>query len=192
MRTSERRFARGLKNLAVILFVATLSVACGKNNTSGDSSNNSNVGWGGFGGGVYQGGNGNSLPSNWMDIVSSENSCYQGGNRAQTSINVNAQVNVGALYVGVTSYGDIAVIRNENGQSVMHMYLCPRNGLTGQGNVMSQVVVENSYSCPIGQISNADVQLSSSYGQPYYLGFRPIHIQGTQAQSSLCNNYQYY
>ena len=33
MRTSERRFARGLKNLAVILFVATLSVACGKNNT---------------------------------------------------------------------------------------------------------------------------------------------------------------
>jgi len=189
MRTQERGIMKGFKTIAIILFVASLSVGCGKNNTSGDnSSTQATVGWGGFGGGTYAGGNGNSLPSNWMDIVAQENTCYQGGTRAATSLTVNANVNVGALYVGVTSYGDISVIRNENGQSVMHMYICPRSGLNGQGNLTSQVVVENSQSCPMGQISNADIQLGSQYGQPYYLAFRPIHIQG-YGSSSLCQNY---
>ncbi|MCO4754641.1 MAG: hypothetical protein KC478_09160 [Bacteriovoracaceae bacterium] len=189
MRTQERGIMKGFKTIAIILFVASLSVGCGKNNTSGDSSSTqATVGWGGFGGGTYVGGNGNSLPSNWMDIVAQENTCYQGGTRAATSLTVNANVNVGALYVGVTSYGDISVIRNENGQSVMHMYICPRDGLNGQGNLTSQVVVENSQSCPMGQISNADIQLGSQYGQPYYLAFRPIHIQG-YVSSSLCQNY---
>lgn len=193
----------GLKRLATFMIAASIMVSCGKNNTSGtttDISDNWNIG-----GGVYGGGNGNQLPSNWMDVVSRENPCYFGGTqRSQAQIQINANVNVGAVYVGVTSYGDIAIVQNQGGVPTMKMYICQRAGLTGQGQVMNQnQVVENSQYCPLGQISDIDVMLGAQNqnhysgwntptNNPYQLAFRPIHIPGTGVQSSLCSNQYYY
>lgn len=186
----------GLKRLATFMVAATIMVSCGKNNTSGtttDQADNWNT-WGDgytLPGGTYGSGNGNQLPGNWMNVVSQENPCYQGGQRSTAQLELNINANAGGAFVGVTSYGDIAVVANQNGRTVATMYICPRYGLTGQGQFISQPVIESSPYCPIGQVSNLDVQLGSQAGQPYYLAFRPIHIPGTGYQSSLCSN-QYY
>tara|TARA_B100001971_G_C18268036_1_gene596498 strand:- start:69340 stop:69912 length:573 start_codon:yes stop_codon:yes gene_type:complete len=185
----------GKKGLMQIfmLFVLVFSVACGENNTSGKKKTSSGIyPWGNtYGGGVYSGGNGNSLPSNWLDIVAQENPCQFGGQRAQAQMQVQANVNVGALYVGVTSEGDISLVQNQGGIAMMTVYICPRPDLTGQGSITKQPITENSVYCPVGQVSASDVTLQGQYGQ-YYLKFAPIHIPGTDRISQLCSNGYYY
>lgn len=185
-------FGRNAFTTALMLLVLVFTVACGENNTSGKKRNNINTPWGGaFGGGTYYGGNGGALGSNWLDQVAAENPCVYGGQRAQTQLQVPANVNVGALYVGVTSYGDIGIVNNQNGVGIMTLYICPRAGLTGQGSLMSQVVVENSTHCPVGQISNADLILQAQ-GTQYPIALRPIHIPNMGIVSSICSNGMYY
>ena len=191
MRTREKGFARHLKNLAALFIIASMSIGCGKDNTTGKKPASNTTSWGGFGTGPYTGGTGGQLPADWMNILGSERPCYQGGQRATAQMAVNTNVNVGALYVGVTSEGDIAVIQNQGGAPTMHLYICPRPGLTGQGQLASRTIIENSTTCPVGQITKVDVTLGASYG-PYYLKFAPIHIPGTNRVSRLCHSNYYY
>ena len=179
---------------ALMLLVLVFSVACGENNTSGKKKNRNNFNnpWGNtFGGGTYIGGNGQVLNDNWLDQIALENQCALGGQRATAQMQVPANVNVGALYVGVTSFGDIGVVQNQNGVGILTLYICPRAGLTGQGSIMSQVVIENSVYCPVGQISNLDIQLQGQATQ-YALALRPIHIPNMGITSSICTNGMYY
>lgn len=174
----------------LVLVVLVFAAACGENNTSGKNKNrNNNYPWGGTfgGGGTFVGGNGNSLPANWLDQVAIENPCLYGGQRAQAQLQVQANVNVGALYVGVTSEGDMAIVNNQNGLPLMTLYICPRPDLTGQGTIIRQPITENSVSCPVGQISSSEVSLQGQYGQ-YRLNLRPIHIPNAGVVSSLCVN----
>lgn len=178
----------------MMLFVLVFSVSCGENNTTGKNKNRNNsvYPWGGtFGGGTYHGGNGNQLPSNWLDVVAQQNPCQFGGQRAQAQMQVQANVNVGALYVGVTSEGDMAIVNNQNGVAVMTVYICPRPDLTGQGTITRQPITESSQFCPVGQVTASDVTIQGQYGQ-YYLKFAPIHIPGTDRISQLCSNNMYY
>ncbi|MEX1099116.1 MAG: hypothetical protein WEB87_01745, partial [Bacteriovoracaceae bacterium] len=190
MRTRETGLARGLKNLAILMILTAMTVSCGKNNTTGKDNDSSTIGWNGFGTGPYTGSNGNTLPANWMDIVGQENPCYQGGQRAPAQMPINATVNVGALYVGVTSEGDIAVVQNQGGAPTMNLYICPRPGLTGQGQLYDNIVLEHSNECPVSQITKTNVALEAQYG-PFYLKFAPIHIPGTNRMSQLCSSNYY-
>jgi len=193
MRTQRFGMKAAFKKALMLSVLALSLVACGENNTTGKSSNSTSGTWGqfgGYGGGQYYGGNGNQLPSDWLDRVGQENPCQMGGQRAQAQMAVQANVNVGALYVGVTSEGDIAVVNNENGAPTMTLFICPRPDLTGQGSITNQPITEASQYCPVGQVSASDVQLQGQYGQ-YYLKFAPIHIPGTNRISSICSNGMY-
>lgn len=183
-----------LKSLLSIALLSTLFVSCGQDNKTGQSSRNSSIGsgiWGNvYNNGQYGGGNGAQLPSNFLDIIAQENTCVQGGQRSQAQITLNQNINAGSLYVGVTSYGDISVVQNRGGVATMTMYICPRAGLTGQGQLMQNPIVNISQACPVGEISRAHMVLT---GQPSYeVIFRPIHIPNSGIRSSLCNSQYYY
>lgn len=190
MRTLKLSLGAALKKVLMLSVLALMVASCGENNTTGKKRNNvGNWGsFGGFGGGQYYGGNGNTLPNDWMDRIAMENPCHYGGQRAQTQLQVNSTVNVGAMYAGVTSEGDIAIVNNQGGVAVMTLFICPRPDLTGQGNITRQPITEASQFCPIGQITASDVSISGQYGT-YYLKFAPIHIPGTDRISSICTTY---
>lgn len=181
-----------LKNLGVLSVITMMSIACGKDNTSGKSGNNSNVNGGT---GIYNyPGYGNVYGTMSLDqilvTVGQENPCLQGGQRAYTQIPLQGiNVNVGSSHLGVSPFGDIAVVHNI-GQPVMDLLICPRAGLTGQGQLLYNPIIETSQFCPVGQITAADVMLSGQV--PYQVKFAPIHIPGTDQLSQICNNGMYY
>ncbi len=149
----------GLKRLATFMVVATIMVSCGKNNTSGTTTDiNSGVGagtWGSY--------------NNWGNY---------GNVGTQNRISVSSQVNVGGsgLYVGVTSEGDIAVIQN----GTLQMHFCPRSDYAnGQGQIIQQPVVNVANYCSVNEITNLDVALPGRYGT-YKLAFRPYYAYGSQ------------
>lgn len=164
-------FSRFLKNLVVLSAVALISVSCGKDNSSGKGSSTD-----GYGSGIYNYAGygtqyGNYTLQEMMNIISQENPCAQGGTRVRVQIPLNINVNVGTPYVGVTSFGDMAVVQNQ-GQAVFEMYICPRSGANGQGQLISNPVIESSTYCAIGQITAANAVL---YGATnYQLAFRSI------------------
>lgn len=179
----KKRVQNLLKAAVMLGLTSTLMVSCGKKNTTGGGGSDS---------GIYDvytqtyaGAQGMNLPSNWFEIIAQENPCQQGGRRAQVQIPVDVNVNAGGLYVGVTSYGDVSVIHNQGGRPVMDLHICPRAGLTGQGQLTQHPVLNNSRVCPIGEITAGDVVL---YGQQvhYQLKFAPIHIPNGGRYSRLC------
>lgn len=187
MKTINKAKIKGRTKLASIIIMALFVVGCGKNNTSGKNNDVGTVGNAGIGYGP--GSLSHQLPGDWMNIVAQENPCRMGGQRAQTQVQVTTNVNVGGIYVGVSSFGDIAVIQNQGQAPIMTMYICPRQGLTGQGHIIDAPITENSTHCPFGQITKVDVALSSQYGT-YPVAFRPIHIPNAGVYSQLCNQNQ--
>lgn len=171
-----------LKNLGVLGLISLAAVSCGKDNTSGQSSNASTTA------GIYSQypGYGNVYGTMTLDqimtAVSAENPCDQGGTRVRVQIPLQMNVNTGSSYLGVTSFGDIAVAYNQ-AQPVIDLYICPRAGATGQGQLSYNPILETSTQCPVGQISAAEVILSGQV--PYTLRFRPINSTG----SSVCTGY---
>lgn len=183
-----------LKNLAVLGAISAMAVGCGADNTSGKSGN-STAGTNGYGTGVYNyPGYGNQYGNMTLDqmlpIIAQENPCLQGGQRSYVQIPLQGiNVNVGSSHLGVSPFGDIAVVHNV-GQPVMDLHICPRAGITGQGQLLYNPILETSQYCPVGQITAADIMLSGQV--PYQVKFAPIHIPGTDQLSQLCNMQGYY
>lgn len=175
-----------LKNLGILGAISIMAVSCGGDNTSGKSGNSNTGNIGTFGnypgyGNVY----GNMSLDQMMPIIGQENPCAMGGQRSYVQIPLQGiNVNVGMSHVGVSPFGDIAVVHNI-GQPVMDLHICPRAGLTGQGQLLYNPIIETSQWCPVGQITAADVMLSGQV--PYQVKFAPIHIPGTDQLSQLCN-----
>ena len=194
MKTKRAGF-RFLKNLLMITVIATISISCGKENTSGQSDNTvagfGNIGnYGTFGG----------MDSSQILLqISQENPCRSSGQygnqqingtqRIQTRITVQAQnINMGSVHVGVSTYGDIAVMFNENGQTVADLYICPRDNSSSGATQTSDIRLFNDPLCPLAKIDKANFAITSQYGNLQF-GIAPIHIPGTDRVSSLCQNY---
>jgi hypothetical protein len=176
--------ARLFQNLVILSSLAMLAIGCGNENTSGKGNNNAPInngyGIGQYGNGQY----GQYSMQQIIEIVGQENQCAQGGQRALVQIPLNGvNVNIGNSHVGVSSYGDIAIVHN-NGAAVMDIYICQRAGVSGQGQLLANPILEASQQCPIGQITAANIVLSGQ--QQYQVAFRPIHIPNVNIYSQVC------
>ena len=114
----------------MILFLLAVMASCGKDNKSGKK----NDGWGGFNQfGTYGQYGGTSIGYNGLSLqqVINENPCVAGGNQARFRVTSQAPVNTvisnGDVFVGVTSYGDVAAIGGTPQGPVFEAYLCPRS-----------------------------------------------------------------
>ena len=198
----KTRASHLIKSILMLAFAVTLMVSCGKENKSGDANNNPNQYNNGNYGGFQYGNinnNGMNLPGDWMNIVMNENPCqvsYQNGSpfnnsgsgRTIVTIPLNGvNVNQGSVHIGVTPQGDVGIVSNQNNGPVIELHLCQRPDLTGQGGLSSNPVINSSDNCPLSEITSMNVSLA---GNPqfsaYILQFAPIHIQGTNRFSSLC------
>ena len=190
MKTREKSF---LKLLVTVTMLATLFTSCGKENESGGNGNNSsNTTVAGNGGG--------DLPSNWLAVLQNEYPCvnaqYNGGSnrnsRVRSEVNLQGAVNVnaGAIHVGVTMEGDIAVLSRSGNSSILEVYACqrPSINLSQQPQISQSPIINSSQSCQVSEISALNVYLNSNYGT-YLLAFFPI---GLSSPSSLCQNANQY
>jgi hypothetical protein len=187
-RTSKTRM---LKNLVILSSLAILAVGCGNQNTSGKGDDT--TGYNGYGTpGTYGTGQyGQYSMDQIISIVGQENQCAQGGQRSFVQVPLNGtNVNIGSSHVGVSSFGDIAIVHNINGGTMMDLYICQRAGASGQGQLLQNPVLEASQNCPVGQITAADLVLSGQ--QQYQVKFAPIHIPGTNRYSQVCATNQQY
>lgn len=182
------------KVLAMTFIISALTISCGKDNKSGGSSSSSTTPvtnpWGGQSG---IGGFGSmTLPGDWLQRLYSEYPCRNNTNGAVTNRRIvmpiqsqgSFQVNAGNLHVGVTVEGDILTISNHNNVTKAEVHVCERPSLQNTAYLLDRPVLNVSDSCAMGEVTAADVGISSQYGQ-YTLLFFPAGLSGP---SSLCNN----
>lgn len=143
-----------LLTLALLAFLG----ACGKNNESGKSSYNYNNQYCAYPGspGCYQNPNISPYVTNIgvVDRAQQENPCgggsYYGAQRLriQTQVQLQTTLMPNEIYLGVTSFGDVAFIQGTNGSNtaMMTALVCPRMG-QGVGQV-SQPLIGFSSRCP--------------------------------------------
>jgi len=178
-----------IKGLLMATLLSTLLVGCGKNNETGRN----NTSTGDYG--VY----GNS--SNAVAAVIAETPCLingQGGNQGNQRIKIEmpnsgqyTQVpNAGAVHVGITIEGDVLVVSNAGNQARVEIYACQRAGVSNQpAQLVSQVVLNTSDYCNVGEVTAATYAIQSQYGY-IPLNFAALDIvnmfNGTN--SSQCNN----
>ncbi len=180
---TQRAGSKVLKNLLLILSVAMIAVSCGQDNTSGKSGNNNGIGVGGFG--AY-GTNGGVTLDQALQVIGSERQCLEGGQRQIVQLQLNQQVNAGAVHFGVSSFGDIAVTSG----NIVQVYACPRAGQFAQSaQQINRYILETSQNCPVSQITSGPTVLNVA-GAGFGVIFTPIHIPGYR-NSQLCTNYQY-
>ena len=129
---------KSLGHLILSTVILSMLVACGKDNKSGKSSGTS---WD-----PYYGTNYNTTTSPYalptgqtVTQVMNENPCITGNSYRQT-VQVNltgfpSYIPANDVYVGVTSYGDVAAIIGTGSTPVFVAYLCPRNSMSGQGQL---------------------------------------------------------
>lgn len=182
-----------IKAATMALLVSTLFISCGKDNKSGGSSpSNTPVVTDPWSGGSTNVGNGNSLPSNWINVLYNEYSCNTGANNnTRVRMQVQAQgpitINASALHVAVTLEGDILVMSNTNNVVSMELHACQRPGMQNTAQFIQKPVLNVSYQCAMGEVTAADILLNSQNG-PYSLVFFPA---GLSSPSSLCQSQQY-
>lgn len=205
MKTKMKGF-RSLKSLIILTMIAFLAASCGQENQSGQSNDGNFVNGVFTNYGTVNGANINQV----LNVVARENVCvgngagFQFGNqpinatsqrvRVQTQLLANA--NIGSIYIGVSSYGDIVVARNNNGQIQADVYLCARAGMSNQVTQMrspfdGQIIpmtLNQSQLCPVSEITTGylDIAMQGNAGA-YRFGLSPIHIPGTNRVSSLCS-----
>ncbi len=147
----------------MILVLFALVTACGKDNKSGKKNN----GYYGFNqlGTVSQFG-GSSIAYNGFSVqqVVLENRCINGApdqyrQRVTVQAPVQSVISNGDIWVGVTSFGDVAVVGGTAQGPIMEMYLCPRSQMTGGTAQPSLVTLLPYTSCRIKQM-NASVRLT--------------------------------
>jgi len=199
-RTSTSRL---FQNLVILSSLAMLAIGCGNENTSGKGNNNAPInngfGVGGVGGFGDYGNLGNMNSQQALNIIASENNCRSNGMYGNQQINGSQRVmsqvqiqganaNVNSIYIGVSTYGDIAVVQNQNGITVADLYLCQRAGMSNNVTQSSNVVLVQDNLCPFAKIDLAYFTIQGQSVQ-YSFGISSIHIPGTDRISQLCQNY---
>ena len=105
-------------------------------------------------------------------------------------------MNQGAIYVGVTPAGDIAVVSGNGVQNNAQLFICNVAPLTGNLQVIGQTIVENSFHCSFGQITAMDIRVEFAVNQgfgggfPDILQFAPVHIPSAGRISNVCQQSQ--
>jgi hypothetical protein len=143
--------------------------ACGGNNKSGKNNDNGDCIYtlGGCSS-AYSNGYTNNINSPYtyngisVNTVLNENQCQSGPNRAQYTSQVTLPyvVQRGDLFVGVTSYGDVALVAG-NGTATANFvaYLCPRGGTPMQAPLDVRLGVATR--CQFKTMFAATLQFSS-------------------------------
>lgn len=159
--------------LTQALLLAVL-ISCGKDNESGKSTYTYNPNPYCSGGycSPYTGTVG-AIPSaipyanlaQFANMAQADNPCaagttYYANTRIpiQTQMTLNGVIAAGDGYLGVTSYGDVAVIvGNGTNIATLHAYLCPRVGSSGQGFITRPSLGSLSMGCQVKPIVAMDM-----------------------------------
>ncbi len=147
----------------LILTLFTLLIACGKDNKSG-KRNNGYFGFNQLGtSGAY---GGSAITYNGLSLqqVIQQNPCVGGiGNGARMRITSQAPVNTvianGDVYVGVTSYGDVAAIGGTPQGPVFEAYICARSMMSQAASTPFNVSLFPYTNCGFKQM-NASLRLA--------------------------------
>ena len=184
MKTRVKQIIMGFLSLSL---TGLLLTSCGADNSSGGSSSS--------GSSITTSGNGNSLPSNWRNVIMNEYPCttYNSSgtisqSRRTLSLSTSSSivsVNANSIHAGVTVEGDVLIIRRSGNTITTELYACERPNFrssTPTAQYATSPVLNTSSYCSVGEISAANVYVGSSYGT-YQLAFFPIGYSGA---SSLC------
>lgn len=122
-----------------------------------------------------------------LHTIETENQCAQGGVRSFSTVELTGTKTYSdTLYAGVSSYGDIALVQNKDGKTMVDLYICLRESANGKGQVLGDFTIEASPRCVLGQITAGDLVLATDQGLEYQVKFSPIDIPDTDRVSSLC------
>lgn len=150
------------------LSLLALLVACGKDNESGKKSSynyNNPLCQPGYGcqGNYYNSGQIGAInsPIAFANQAQAENPCAAGTYYSNQRIAIQTTISglPGVLapndvYLGVTSYGDVAVIVGTGSTSAtLYAYVCPRFSTSGQGQITPPTVGAMSQSCQVKPIT---------------------------------------
>lgn len=169
------------KALFMLSLVSVISTGCGNNNRSGGSNNNNNPAP--FApinpnGGVF---NTNLQVLNLLRQIP----CLMGEQRVPVNLPVQIpNFNIGATFVGTSTYGDIAVITSQGQTPVLQMEICQRQqiGMSNQPMLQSNIHLNNSLRCNVGEITSANVSFQSQFG-PVPVGFNNNHLNQVCSQT---------
>ena len=147
----------------MILVLFALVTACGKDNKSG-KKNNGYYGFNQLGTAGQYGGSSISYNGFSVQQVVIENPCLNGApdqyrQRMTVAAPVNSVISNGDIWVGVTSYGDVAVIGGTAQGPIMEAYICPRSQMSSAAGQPSGVTLLPYTTCRIKQM-NASLRLS--------------------------------
>lgn len=113
-----------------------------------------------------------------VSVILREKKCLVGKERVSVTIKTNREEKSGDNFLGVTSYGDVAFLENNN---IVHLYLCQRTNSPSKATVLSKISTMNDAStCSVGEILALNVLLDDSVFVP----FRSIRFDET----SLCHS----
>lgn len=134
------------------------------------------------------------------NLAQQENPCATGTYYSQQRIPVQTQLSglkgivaSGDYYVGVTSYGDVAVlVGNGTRNAMLYAYLCPRVGSSGQGYITPPTLGSYSQKCNVKGIVAMDIIFPDGYPakfrDPSYGRINPITQQWV-GNFSFCSQY---
>lgn len=147
----------------MILTMLALMASCGQDNKSGKSSRNGAYGFNQLGTNGYYNGT-TSIGYNGLSLqrVIQENPCVTGFNQRMTYVTsamVNSVISNGDIWVGVTSFGDVAAVGGTQQGPVAQVFLCSRNMSMPGGQSPLQAITLLPYTgCGFKQM-NAKLQL---------------------------------
>ncbi|MBY0518354.1 MAG: hypothetical protein K2P81_15700 [Bacteriovoracaceae bacterium] len=152
----------------VLLTLALFAGACGKDNKSGGGSSQ-------FGSNLqsYTGVQPYTTNNQYVNTVFQILPCLTTGGygiqnqnqRIGTGSAMNFRVAAGAVHVGVSPEGDIAVLTgNQTGQAVLSLYLCPRASSGGASMQQNPAFGASTAGCRVNPITAANVYMQSPYG----------------------------
>lgn len=141
----------------MILFLLAVMASCGKDNKSGKGNDNfpyfNQLGTSG----VYTG---TSIVYNGLSLaqVINENPCVGGYNnnarfRISTQAAVNTVISNGDVWIGVTSFGDVAAIGGTAQGPIFEAYLCPRSAMPSPQSIASGIQLLPYTGCGFKQMN---------------------------------------
>lgn len=146
----------------MILFLLAVMASCGKDNKSGKNRNDGLFGFNQLGTSSQFGGSSISYNGLSLAQVINENPCVGGFNnnarfRITTQAAVNTVISNGDVWVGVTSFGDVAAIGGTPQGPIFEAYLCPRQAMPSPQSIPAGVQLLPYTSCGFKQM-NATIQ----------------------------------
>lgn len=166
------------------MLLATLA-SCGKDNKSGKNNNP----WDFTGTSLYTAGQTPQFGQYQVGQVINENPCITGNPQriqAQTQLtNFPTVIPAGDVYVGVTSFGDVAAIVGTGGAPTFIAYVCPRSMSISQGQLMG--ISLGSYSnCVFKPISAATLRFPDGTEARFRMMDFGSSRQGAPFSPTLC------